>query len=315
MSGDLLFNHWVSPKTETDRLTVSPENMVEIGKRLEGESQQVWSDLPLFGETSASVSGESKSRGDLFKTLYNEGTILDHMLDLPGISSILRTLPHHDRFAAISKEKRHLLLPMTPHTRPTMVVHGRQDKQVPFAEGLKTWDDLGENGVERECQWFEGGGHEVADPERMEMRREEWEMGLETVLGWLEGVLRRFTGRSLSGCGVSLVRSPVFCQVRNTMASPMQKLQLLNQKLKLLIAESRAVAESLTTHCGSSGLGSRRTLSAPKMSPELLLPSFATVLNRTSRMSTCPLQQAISGCPSVRGCDRVNHRWERPKGV
>lgn len=187
MGGDLLLDHWISRKEGEGRRPVSEETAQLVERMLSGEEARVWSDLSLFqGERSE----ETKARQGLFITLYNDGEILDHILSLPGISARLRALPHTSRLSAIPESKRHLLLPITPSTCPTMVVHGKTDTSVPFTEGQATYDDLGKMGVERELVAFEGRGHEISDPVRMGWG-EGWEEEFEKVLMWLEGMLRR----------------------------------------------------------------------------------------------------------------------------
>ncbi|CAD6581326.1 MAG: hypothetical protein TREMPRED_002982 [Tremellales sp. Tagirdzhanova-0007] len=189
MGGDFLLDHWIQPKSGSEQLSVPADILNQVHQILEGgrRGDRVFSDLPMFGHRKP----ETAVRVGIFKTLYNTGTILDHVLGIPGLSADLRAFPYAQRLTTIPESHRHLLLPITERTCPTLLVHGTDDKQVPFVEAQKTWEDLGRMSVEARNEWFDGGGHAVGDPERMGMARDQWNGRFDRVLTWLEEVLRR----------------------------------------------------------------------------------------------------------------------------
>lgn len=64
------------------------------------------------------------------------GIFLDYVLSEPGLSARLAQVPYQSRLQMIPKKKRRLLLPITPGTPPTYVLHGKEDLLVPFEESL-----------------------------------------------------------------------------------------------------------------------------------------------------------------------------------
>ncbi|UOH83564.1 hypothetical protein LQV05_006295 [Cryptococcus neoformans] len=62
-----------------------------------------------------------------------------------------------------TEEKRRLLLPITPDTPPTYVLHGKEDLLVPFEESLTLENDMKEQGLSIEIDWVDGADHVLRD--------------------------------------------------------------------------------------------------------------------------------------------------------
>lgn len=66
----------------------------------------------------------------------------------------------------IPEEKRWLLLPITPDTPPTYVLHGKEDLLVPIEESLTLENDMKEQGLSIEIDRVDGADHVLRDQKK-----------------------------------------------------------------------------------------------------------------------------------------------------
>lgn len=102
-------------------------------------------------------------RFNLWIAWQKRGIFLDYVLSEPGLSARLAQVPHPSRLEMIPEEKRPSLLPITPDTPPTYVLHGKEDLLVPFEESLTLENDMKEHGLSVETDWIDGADHVLRD--------------------------------------------------------------------------------------------------------------------------------------------------------
>ncbi|WVQ90895.1 hypothetical protein IAS59_004681 [Cryptococcus gattii] len=105
-------------------------------------------------------------RFNLWIAWQKRGIFLDYVLSEPGLSSRLAQVPYQSRLPMIPKEKRRLLLPITPSTPPTYVLHGKEDRLVPFEESLTLENDMKEKGLSIKIDWVHGADHLLRDQKK-----------------------------------------------------------------------------------------------------------------------------------------------------
>lgn len=66
----------------------------------------------------------------------------------------------------IPEEKRWLLLPITPDTPPTYVLHGKEDLLEPIEESLTLENDMKEQGLSIEIDRVDGADHVLRDQKK-----------------------------------------------------------------------------------------------------------------------------------------------------
>lgn len=96
------------------------------------------------------------------------GIFLDYVLSEPGLSARLAQVPYQSRLKMIPKEKRRLLLPITPGTPPTYVLHGKEDLLAPFDESLTLENDMKEKGLSIKIDWVDEADHLLRDQKKGE---------------------------------------------------------------------------------------------------------------------------------------------------
>ena len=186
--GDWLLDFWTQPQSSTQLIGL-PYDPDKVDKLESVSGGVAVSDVPLYPVAGMEGRPDPEGRLGLYVRWQNRGTYLDHLLH-PTTSARLRSIPYDQRLAQIPADQRELLLPITLDTPPTFLLHGTEDELVPFGEAQRTAEELRALGIRVECEWFEGVGHGVANPQRAGLAEAVWEARFDGMFEWLEGLLR-----------------------------------------------------------------------------------------------------------------------------
>ena len=166
MANDFTLDHWVQAKDIP--LSESPFP-IKIDKEqyeryMRCEDLEVVSDAPLQIAPALRGVSDVKNRVGIFVGSYIQGTLLDHIVNEPGLSATIRKLPKEQRLDAVPEEKRHLLLPLHKDTVPLVLIHGTADTIVSVEESYAGLAEAKAAGVEANMFAVEGAEHGLLDP-------------------------------------------------------------------------------------------------------------------------------------------------------
>ncbi|WVQ77390.1 hypothetical protein IAR50_007075 [Cryptococcus sp. DSM 104548] len=182
--GDWLSDHYVKPYDAspfTKFITYEESRALELEKQGGGE---VVTESASWPREDGRVRDDLK-RFDLYIYWLKEALYVDRLLGLPGITAKLAAVPHTQRLDLIPAEKRHLLLPITPHTCPAFIAHGTADGMVAIGESKAIAKEMEEQGLEVETRWRDGDGHGFFDAVTLQPS-EGAEKLVEDILEWVE---------------------------------------------------------------------------------------------------------------------------------
>ncbi|OCF32747.1 hypothetical protein I316_05668 [Kwoniella heveanensis BCC8398] len=164
IANDFVLDHWVQTKTPDQAWQAFSYDAAAAQALIDLNGGPVASDAPFVISSETGAPVDETHRGDLFISTYLNGTLLDHVLDEPGISAIVRQHPYEERLALIPDTKRKYLLPIDDKTVPAVFVHGTSDTVAPLQEALTALKDLSDHHVEARYAWVEGAEHGLLDP-------------------------------------------------------------------------------------------------------------------------------------------------------
>ncbi|ADV24077.1 hypothetical protein I305_02471 [Cryptococcus gattii E566] len=166
MVSDWLLDFWINgiDVERTMPLDTTVHDMAKADELMKTGGGAVVSEVE-----SVLVNGKATDelgRFNLWIAWQKRGIFLDYVLSEPGLSSRLAQVPYQSRLPMIPKEKRRLLLPITPSTPPTYVLHGKEDRLVPFEESLTLENDMKEKGLSIKIDWVHGADHLLRDQKK-----------------------------------------------------------------------------------------------------------------------------------------------------
>lgn len=190
MAGDFVLDHWVQPKDKVEVVFLAKEQD-KVDALLAHGGGPVSTDASLKLIPELRQAGDATGRVGLFVHWQHQGTLLDYLLDEPGMAERIRSLPLEQRASAIPSSKKHLLLPLNTHVPPTFAIHGTSDTVVPFAESERTHLGLEALGVRTELGAVDGADHGLRDPSKPPpARRPGWEEAVERGLDFMDECVR-----------------------------------------------------------------------------------------------------------------------------
>ncbi|KAL0245736.1 hypothetical protein I308_104871 [Cryptococcus tetragattii IND107] len=136
MGSDWLLNFWING-IDVERTMPLDTTVHDMAKA--DELMKTGGGAVVSAVESVLVDGKATDelgRFNLWIAWQKWGIFLDYVLSEPGLSARLAQVPYQSRLQMIPKKKRRLLLPITPGTPPTYVLHGKEDLLVPFEESL-----------------------------------------------------------------------------------------------------------------------------------------------------------------------------------
>lgn len=166
MGSDWLLDFWINgiDVERTMPLDTTVHDMAKADELMKTGGGAVVSEVE-----SVLVNGKATDelgRFNLWIAWQKRGIFLDYVLSEPGLSSRLAQVPYQSRLQMIPEEKRRLLLPITPSTPPTYVLHGKEDRLVPFEESLTLENDMKEKGLSIKIDWVHGADHLLRDQKK-----------------------------------------------------------------------------------------------------------------------------------------------------
>ncbi|WVQ74190.1 hypothetical protein IAR50_003784 [Cryptococcus sp. DSM 104548] len=187
MGGNWLLDFWLKgidvEKTMPLETTLHDMAKAEELMRIGGGEVVFESDGTLVDAKATDVRG----RFNLWIHWQKHGTFLDYVLSSPGLSGALAAVPYQDRLSIIPQDKYPLLLPITPHTPPTYVLHGDQDLLVPIEESYALVKDMQGLGLSVKGIWVPGADHVLRDRKKggWEGMIDGWEEIAREAVDWM----------------------------------------------------------------------------------------------------------------------------------
>ncbi|ODN73192.1 hypothetical protein L202_07753 [Cryptococcus amylolentus CBS 6039] len=193
MGGDWLLDFWLQG-IDVEK-TMPLENTLHDMAKAEDLIQNGGGDVASESEGTL-VDGKATDvigRFNLWIHWQKEGTFLDYVLSSPGLSSTLKRMPYGERLALIPPDKRRFLLPITPQTPPTYVLHGDQDLLVPIEESYALVNDMKTLGLSVKGVWVPGADHVLRDRKKggWEGMVDGWEEIAREAVNWVVAEVRR----------------------------------------------------------------------------------------------------------------------------
>ncbi|WWC95363.1 hypothetical protein V866_002225 [Kwoniella sp. B9012] len=170
MGGDFLLDHWINVKPPNEYVPDLPF----FKEKVEGilNDPKYKKEKNGLSEAHLGVEGDERGRMGLFVWFINQGNILDVLLDQPGLSARLRSVPYDQRIELLDDEQIKILSVILPTTQrrpkpmatptptPTIIIHGENDRIVPIEESYRHHDDLKELGASKvKTIWVKDAGH------------------------------------------------------------------------------------------------------------------------------------------------------------
>ncbi|WVQ66502.1 uncharacterized protein L199_004683 [Kwoniella botswanensis] len=166
MGGDFLLDHWINVKPPNKYVPDLPF----FKEKVEGilNDPKYKKEKNGLSEAHLGVEGDERGRMGLFVWFINQGNILDVLLDQPGLSARLRSVPYDQRIELLDDEQIKILSVILPTTQrrpkpmptPTIIIHGENDRIVPIEESYKHHHGLKELGASKvKTIWVKDAGH------------------------------------------------------------------------------------------------------------------------------------------------------------